>query len=43
MKISVLMENTALSPEFACEHGLSLHIQTKAAESFLIPAKAGAS
>lgn len=30
MKISVLMENTALSPEFACEHGLSLHIQTKA-------------
>lgn len=30
MKISVLMENTKLSPEFACEHGLSLHIQTKA-------------
>ncbi|HQC42221.1 MAG TPA: MBL fold metallo-hydrolase [Verrucomicrobiota bacterium] len=30
MKISVLMENTALNPEFACEHGLSLHIQTRA-------------
>lgn len=29
MKLSVLIENTASSPEFACEHGLSLFIETK--------------
>lgn len=28
MRIQVLMENTPNSPEFAAEHGLSLHIQT---------------
>lgn len=28
MIITVLMDNTARSPEFVCEHGLSLHIQT---------------
>lgn len=28
MKITTLMENTACSPEFACEHGLSLYIET---------------
>ena len=28
MKITVLMENTAYKPEFAVEHGLSLHIET---------------
>jgi len=27
MKIIALMENTAVSPEFACEHGLSLYIE----------------
>ena len=27
MKITCLMENTAASPEFAAEHGLSLHIE----------------
>ena len=29
MMISVLSENTAASDAFSCEHGLSLHIQTK--------------
>ena len=28
MKITTLMENTALSPEFAAEHGLSLFVET---------------
>ena len=28
MKITVLMENTAISPAFATEHGLSLYIET---------------
>ncbi|NCC83806.1 MAG: MBL fold metallo-hydrolase [Clostridia bacterium] len=41
MKISVLMENTALSPEFACEHGLSLHIQTKAGKILFDTGKSG--
>ena len=29
MKITTLIENTSLSPEFACEHGLSLFIETE--------------
>lgn len=29
MKIVALMENTAISQEFACSHGLSLYIETK--------------
>ena len=29
MKISVLLENTAISPDVQCEHGLSLHIETE--------------
>jgi Metal-dependent hydrolases of the beta-lactamase superfamily II len=29
MKISVLAENTAVSPELSCEHGLSLFIETE--------------
>ncbi len=29
MIIKMLAENTAASGEFACEHGLSLHIETK--------------
>ncbi len=28
MKLSVLMENTALSPKFQCAHGLSLYFET---------------
>lgn len=28
MRIRVLMENTALTPDLACEHGLSLYIET---------------
>ena len=28
MKITVLMENTAVSPEFTAEHGLSLFVET---------------
>lgn len=28
MKLVTLMENTALSPGFACEHGLSLYLET---------------
>jgi len=28
MRIHVLMENTALTPDLACEHGLSLYIET---------------
>ena len=28
MKLVTLMENTALSPRFACEHGLSLYLET---------------
>ena len=28
MKITTLMENTACSPEFFCEHGLSLYMET---------------
>jgi 7,8-dihydropterin-6-yl-methyl-4-(beta-D-ribofuranosyl)aminobenzene 5'-phosphate synthase len=29
MKISVLVENTAISGGFGCEHGLSLYIETE--------------
>ena len=29
MKITILMENTAFSPEFAAEHGLSLFVETE--------------
>ena len=29
MKITVLMENTPLSPSFRCEHGLSLYIESE--------------
>lgn len=28
IKITVLMENTACAPQFACEHGLSLYVET---------------
>lgn len=41
MKISVLMENTALSPEFACEHGLSLYIETQAGKILFDTGKSG--
>jgi len=41
MKISVLVENTALSPEFACEHGLSLFVETDQ-HSILFDAGTGA-
>ena len=29
MKLTVLVENTSLRPELACEHGLSLYLETK--------------
>ncbi|NCA67648.1 MAG: MBL fold metallo-hydrolase, partial [Clostridia bacterium] len=29
MKITTLCENTSISPEFKCEHGLSFYVETK--------------
>lgn len=28
LKLAVLMENTAHTPQFACEHGWSVHVET---------------
>ena len=36
MRIAALMENTALSQEFSCSHGLSVYIETKTIKYCLI-------
>ena len=42
MKITVLMENTALSPEFTAEHGLSLFVETEGVRFLFDAGQSGA-
>ena len=42
MKITVLMENTAISPEFAAEHGLSLFVETEGSRFLFDAGQSGA-
>ena len=42
MKLTVLMENTAISPEFAAEHGLSLFVETDSARFLFDAGQSGA-
>ena len=42
MKITVLMENTALSPELTAEHGLSLFVETDSARFLFDAGQSGA-
>ena len=42
MKITVLMENTAISPELTAEHGLSLFVETESARFLFDAGQSGA-
>ena len=42
MKITTLMENTACTPEFFCEHGLSLYIETHNSQILFDAGQSGA-
>ena len=42
MKVYVLMEDTAASDQFACEHGLSLFLETGGEENLFFFGERGA-